>query len=490
MTINSTLGPNGYEVSIPAPVSGGGAVRLHNPSGLRRWRAAFADAIAGYGVARINALGDSITLGARSNDTNAIPTDDIADAQGYVGRLRALLATQCAASPAGYIAANDKRCTLSGTGAVSSSVGPVIHTVRTTNTTSLGGALPLPSGATISFPVPRSTTIEILYCDSNTSTAAGGVGANTGTFSYSVDGGGATTTTADNTQPINYKLVLIPGLSDATHTLLLTGVSGTCYIAGIRYYGASGVIVSRLGLSGGTALDITGEGVITHLAAGAVQRITGAIGPSAAPVTITGSVTSGSAVVTGITSTAGIVAGMPVGAAAQISLPCFVASVDSATQITLSAAATGTNAARTMSVGAGITWSADLWIIPMGHNDWQQQNSGWPTPISVFEARLGAVADLIANAGGCVLFVGEPDSNTPEPSGEVYTDVQYRDALIRIANSKPNVACLQMTDYWGDFDAAKSLGLLSVAGGVHPIRRGCSDMARILFDAINLPLSA
>lgn len=477
------VGPDGSPVS-------GGSVRIQNPSGLRRWRAAFADAVAGYGIARINCLGDSITLGARSNDSDAIPTDDIADANGYVGRLRALLAAQCSASPAGYIAANDKRCTISGTGSVTSSIGPLIHTVRTTNTTSLGGTLPLPSGATISFPVPRATTIEILYCDSNTNTAAGAVGANTGTFSYAVDGGGATTTTADNVNPISYKRITVSGLSDATHTLLLTGVSGTCYIAGIRYYGASGVVVSRLGLSGGTSLDLTGEGVISHLSAGSIQRISGAIGPSASPVLITGSITAGSPVVTGISSTAGIVAGMPVGASSQLPLPCFVQSVDSGSQITLSAAATGTNAARTMYIGAGVTWSADLWIIPIGHNDWQQQGSAWPTTIGVFVEKLRSIADLVANAGGCVLFVGEPDSNTPAPAGEVYLDSEYRDALAQVVEGKTHAACIKITDSWGDFDAALGLGLLSVAGGVHPIKRGSADMARLLHGALNMPMSS
>lgn len=34
MTINSTLGPNGYEVSIPAPVSGGAAVTVGSSRAL------------------------------------------------------------------------------------------------------------------------------------------------------------------------------------------------------------------------------------------------------------------------------------------------------------------------------------------------------------------------------------------------------------------------------------------------------------------------
>ncbi len=491
MTINSTLGPNGYEVSIPAPVSGAWNARVTNLPALTRWRAAFAAAMAEYGIARVNCFGDSITLGARSDDTTAIPTDDTLDAQGYVGRLRTMLARKTGSTASGYMPANDKRNTLSGTGAATSGVGPVINTVRVADTTTLGGTLPLPTAATISFPVPACTTIEIAYCDSKSSTVDGGIGANTGTFSYAVDGGGATTTTADNVHPIGYKRITITGLSNAAHTLLLTGVSGTCYIVGIFYYGASGVVVSRLGLSGATCLDLTGEGTVTHLSAGSVQRIFGCLSAaSASPLTtgtITGAIVSGSAVVTGISSTAGIVKGMPVGAAASLPLPCFVASVDSATQVTLTAAATGTNAARTMFFGAGATFAADLWVIPIGHNDWQKQGDTYATPVPVFKAQLQRVIDTLVAGGGCVLLVGEPKSNTAAPVSEVYTVENYWTALNELAAANDHVAAVQINSAWGTFEQGTALGLQSTAGGVHPIKKGCADMARLLFEVIAEP---
>lgn len=459
-----------------------GLIRVANPAGLRRWRSALA--AAEYGVARINCLGDSITLGTYSNDSS-IPVDSVADAQGYVGRLRSMFARRLGATAAGFIAANDERTTLSGTGTVTSSVGPIINTVRSNNTTSLGGALPLPSAATITFPVPASTTIEILYMDSNTNTAAGGVGANTGTFSYNVDAAGATTTTVDNVNPVSYKKVTITGLSNATHSLVLTGVSGTCYIIGIVYYGANGVVVSRLGLGGATTLDLTGEGVVTHLSAGATHRILGSLSYPAAPVVITGAVTSGSAVVTGIASTAGIVAGMPVGASAQLPLPCFVQSVDSATQITLTAAATGSNAARTMYVGAGTTITADLWVIPIGHNDWQQQNSAYPTTVTVFTTQLQRIIDQLVGTGACVLLVGEPKSNNASPSPETDQDSDYWQALEDLARSNDHVASIQINAQWGDFATAQAAGLNSVAGGVHPLKKGAADMASIIYKALD-----
>ena len=458
-------------------------ISMKNPSGLKRWRAAIG--AAEYGVVRVACLGDSLTVGTYSNDSS-IPVDSVADAQGYVGRLRTMLARKFGATPAGYIAANDSRNTLSGTGAVTSSIGPLINTVRTDNATSLGGALPLPAAATITIPVPVCTSIEVLYMDSNTNTVAGAVGANTGTFSYNVDASGATTTTADNVAPVSYKKLLITGLASTAHTLVLTGVTGTSYIVGVNYFGANGAIVSRFGLGGGTCLDLTGEGVVTHLSTGATQRIFGGYSSPLAPTIITGAVVTGSAVVTGIASTAGIVAGMPVGASAALPLPCFVKSVDSASQITLTAAATGDNAARTMFVGAGVTFTADLWVLPIGHNDWQQQNSAYPTPVPVFKAQMQRLIDQLVTAGGCVLLVGEPRSANVAPIPETYSADAYWAALDDLATSNAHVSSIQINKRFGDFANATSLGLLSVAGGVHPLKKGSSVMATAIFDAITI----
>lgn len=468
------------EILVAGEVVRNGVV-VNNPFGMHR----FAQALltAEYSPVRVNCLGDSLTLGTYSNDSS-IPVDSVADAQGYVGRLRSMLARRYNTNPGGFIPANDSRNTLSGTGAASSSVGPVINTVRTNNVTTLGGALPLPAAATITIPVPACTDIEVLYLDSSTNSTAGGVGANTGTFSYTVDGGGATTTTADNANPVNYKKISITGLAATTHSLVLTGVTGTCYIIGVIYHSGRGVIVSRLGLGGATCLDLTGEGVVTHLSAGSVHRIFASYGPSAAPVTITGSITNGSPVVTGIASTSGLVAGMPVGASAQIPLPCFVKSVDSATQITLTANATADNAARTMYVGAGTTIACDLWIIPIGHNDWQQQNSAYPTTVPVFKTQMQRVIDQIVNAGGCVLLVGEPKSNNAAPSPEIYSDSDYWTAIDDLVTANAQyVASIQVNRYFGTFDNAKSLGYLSDAGGVHPLKKGCVKFASVI-DAV------
>lgn len=456
-----------------------GGVGVKNPSGLSRFFTALAQAE--YRPVRINCMPDSLTLGTYSNDSS-IPVDAVADANGYVGRLRNILARKFGANPAGFIAANDSRNTVSGTGAVTLSVGPIINSVRVDATPQLGGTLPLPAAATITVPVPASTTIEIWYMDSSTNSTAGGTGVATGAFSYSVDGGGSTTTTADSVSPVNYKKITISGLANTTHSLLLTGVSATCYIVGVFYHSGAGAIVSRFGLGGATSLDITACGIVTHLAAGATQRIKGVYSPPLAPALITGAITNGSAVVSGIASTAGILPGMPVGASAGIKLPCFVQSVDSASQITLTSPATQDNAARTMYVGAGAaTLVGDLWIVPIGHNDWQQQNSAWPTPVPVFKAELQAFIDMVSLTGGCVLLIGEPKSNTASPTPETYAIESYWSALDELAVANPDtVATLQINRYFGTFDAAKDRGLLSVAGGVHPLKKGAALMAQTI----------
>jgi len=357
--------------------------------------------------------------------------------------------------------------------------------------TVLGGARSLPTAGTISFQVPACTTIEILYIDSNSNSAAGGIGASTGTFSYSVDGGGATTTTADIVNPVNYKKVTISGLSNTTHTLLLTGVSSTSYIVGIFYYGASGVVVGRFGLGGGTSLDLTGEGGVTGLSGAGIQRVVASFGPSGAPAIFTGAVLSGSPLVTGISSTTGILPGMAVGATNQIPQPCFVKSVDSSSQITLSENATGDNATRGMYIGQGTTLpAADLWIIPIGHNDWSQQSHGtYPISTATFKVQLQKIIDRLVATGASVLLVGEPKSNTIPATTEVQPVEQYWTELSKLALANTHVACVQINQQWGTFAQAEANGLLSAAGGVHPLKKGSADIARILATVLQAPVA-
>lgn len=460
-------------------------IRVTNPLGLRRWSTALAKAQ--YSVARVNCLGDSVTYGTYSNDTS-IPVDGVADVNGYVGRLRSILARQTGGTPGGYMAAGDGRNTFGGTGAATASVGPQITTVVTDNVPVLGGARSLGASGTISFPVPACTTIELIYFTSNSTTNAGASG-NTGSFNYAVDGGGATVIGVDNTVPVNYKKITISGLSNTTHTLLLTNVSGTCFIAGIFYYGDTGVVVSRFGLGSATSLDITAEGWLTG-SAGGKQRVTAAYGPAGAPALYTGALVSGSPVMT-LASTAGILAGMAMGASANLPLPCFVQSVDSSTQITMTANATGTNAAQGMYIGSGDTYSnADLWTLSFGHNDWSQQsNVTYPLNVATFKVQMQKVIDRLVSTGASVLLVGEPKSNTTPATTEVQPVEQYWTALSELALANSHVACVQINQQWGTFAQAETNGLLSAAGGVHPLKKGSADIARILANVLQTPVA-
>lgn len=234
---------------------------LRNARGLRRWRAV--QGSASYQPIRLAVHGDSITMGSYSDDSSPTPSDTVSDAAGFCGRLRQLYATMFGTTPAGFIPGNDTRVTASG-GSVTISVGPAL----TTQGSVLMGTRSIGAGNTLSFALPVCTGYSILSMDSN----AGGAG-NTGTFSYATDGGGATTTTVDNTASDNPKRVSVTGLGSTTHTVLITGVSGSCYIMGIEYYGANGVIVSRFGLSGGASNDKLGNGATLNLNAAGQSRI-------------------------------------------------------------------------------------------------------------------------------------------------------------------------------------------------------------------------
>jgi lysophospholipase L1-like esterase len=176
---------------------------------------------------------------------------------------------------------------------------------------------------------------------------------------------------------------------------------------------------------------------------------------------------------------------MPIGALADLPLPNFISSVDSATQITMSAAATNTNASRGAYIGAGTTITPDLWIIPIGHNDWQNQNHGtYPVSLSTFKTQMQRIIDTLVAAGGCVLLVGEPKSNNVNPTPNTYPDSDYWLALQQLASANDHVAAMQINRAWGTNAQAQALGLLSSAGGVHPIKKGSADMARLIFDVL------
>jgi hypothetical protein len=93
--------------------------------------------------------------------------------------------------------------------------------------------------------------------------------------------------------------------------------------------------VSQIGTWVNPAADLTGKSTVLDSLSVSINKFTR---------TQTGTTTSGSAVVTGLSSTTGMVAGMIVSATSGIAAGATVLSVDSATQITMSANATATGA--------------------------------------------------------------------------------------------------------------------------------------------------
>ena len=476
-----------------ALVSGDGMARIparvYNPRGLRRWRTALA--AAEYAAQRVNVIGTSLTMGAYCDDST-IPVDATADAQSWAGRLRILANRRLGTTPGGWMSANDSRNTLSGT-SVTSTVGPVLHTIRTSNVETLGGALNLPNGATITVNIPSCTTIELIWLDSGNANGSGNVGANSGSFTWSLDGGAQTgSVTAVNTAPVNYRSTTITA-SQGTHTLVLTGGATTAFIVGVIYHSGAGVIVNRWGVSGGSSLDVTGEGFVgSGFNAGARQRMLAWLSAPLDPVlsgsSINGATTNGSDIVimASSLSAAGVKVGVPISASsgnADIPVPCYVREIINDTTLRLSVPATGTNAARPLRFGGGVATAgnAALWVIEHSHNDWVRQNSTGLSTVPAFRAQLQRLVDAATASGACVLLVGDPRGNASVATGtEVYTITDYWDAIKATALANDHCAAVLIGEAWGTFEQGKALALQSDASGVHPLRRGHADIGRIV----------
>jgi len=457
----------------------GSGYKVTNPSALFEVSKRLAKAE--YSNVVINALGDSITFGTYSNGTD-LPTDANTDIYGYVGRLRSKLNRLYGKNPGGFIPANHSANVLSGTGSAVGSIGMPQTCVRVAGST-VSHALPLPSAATITIPLPICTDIEIWYFDSNTVTNAGAI-ANTGTFSYNVDSAGATTTTADNDNPVAYKKISIAGLASSTHSLVLTGVSGTCYILGVFYFSSAGCIsVNKFGVGSGTSLDFTGESSQNFISAAGRQRAWGFVGAAKAPTTLTGAITDGSNIVTGLSSTSGLSVGMIVGSATNLPLPCYITAINSSTALTLSAAATGTSASQSLIFGGNEALTGDIYIICIGHNDWTHQNDAIATTPAVMKTRLQLLIDIFTAKGASILLVGSPKA-TNVVTPETYTIEDYWKALDELATANTNVCTMQISDIWGTHAQAVSAGFVSVASGVHPLALGSSHMARCVYDVL------
>jgi hypothetical protein len=236
---------------------------LYNPRGLRRWRAAYDGCL--FAPAHISVEGDSIADGVGATGNATQNTDNVAaDLKGWPGQLRARLAAKFGVAQAGLIAPRngstvdpDARVARSG-GASISTTGPMWGGWGIS-----GNNGPASAAASITFTLPRCTAFDILTFQSTASPL-------TGAFTYAVDGGAAVPIANTGNGYVAYP---VTGLSDATHTVVLTGVS-----------------VSRFTRAGWTLLDSFGLGsnADSSASAPALERLASSYGAWAPHLSIIG----------------------------------------------------------------------------------------------------------------------------------------------------------------------------------------------------------
>lgn len=195
---------------------------LVSPRHLRRWYDALA--LAHSAKATVAIHGDSIALGAYAG-VNA----EAWQVNGVAAQIRRRFAAIYGNTGPGAVKATTEYdgVSLSG-GSTSSTTGP------TQQGRSIG------AGNTITVALDDACTgFDVCYWQ-------GG-----GSFSWAVDGGGATTVTPSSADEM--AVVQITGLDDEAHSLVLTGI-GTAHIGWIRpTRGTTGVVVDRFARSGATA---------------------------------------------------------------------------------------------------------------------------------------------------------------------------------------------------------------------------------------------
>lgn len=250
MPLVSSLGSDGWTVAL----GGGGnqfqasnAWPVYNRAALNEWvrRRGFATAPTSAAPV-VWCFGDSITHGQSGGSAGADGTEE---PNSWVGQLMRITAQRYGATQAGWQEATDDRVTAITSASAVASVGP------------FGGSRSLNLvTSTFTFNVPSCTNVRIVFFESNGTNSQ----PDTGTFSWAVDGGGATTV-ADTSQALAYRTVEISGLTAASHTVTVTGVTGTTYVCGVHYWtqqstGPSGIAFSRVGRPGWNISDLLGFG--------------------------------------------------------------------------------------------------------------------------------------------------------------------------------------------------------------------------------------
>ena len=273
------------------------------------------------------------------------------------------------------------------------------------------------TGNTITYNLPSCTAFEILcYNDANI----------TGTFSYTVDGGGSTAITATQADSSGntsgYKRFAVTGLSQATHTVVITGTAASnAIIMGVRYHSGAGVIVSRQGRGGYTTLDALGFGA-------AFPGNPNAVG----------------------------------NAAAQARMAAFYGAWGPALWI--------------------LHFDYNDWQAQISAS----YSSGLkPTPTQ-YSANLQTMITNIAASGGCTLLLGggnSPSATTPV-GGEELT--AYWNALKALTQANADTcAAMIQSEYWGSAADGVALGLNASSTSIHPSVRGYGSIGRGIYSALS-----
>lgn len=215
---------------------------LSNPDGLRRWRAVMA--AARYRQASMVIAGDSIALGAYSDDVAASGDEATWRVRGWVPQLRSLFADRYGDPGEGFVWAGDPRVTVSGGAArsTSSSVGPFKTSI------SING-----NSQVSTWVLPACTDIVVYSWWDGVS--------NTRAWEYQIDGGGYSISAGSTGNDHLYNEVIATGLANTTHTVNIRGSTlGGSIVSGVGAFKnarTSGVAVHRLPNSGKMLKDFT-----------------------------------------------------------------------------------------------------------------------------------------------------------------------------------------------------------------------------------------
>jgi lysophospholipase L1-like esterase len=224
-----------------------------SPDGLRRARRALDDAQ--FSPMSVMCIGDSISDGWGSDNPSvnypsttsaSAPSAVNAELYSYPSQLRNLFASRFVGrgvNPAGFLHAKHNLATLSGGGSPGEQQG--LHGNKAIY---LNGG-----GSSLTFALPACTAVDVLYWEASSSQD----------LVITIDGGTPTTIThlsgtGVNTGTGTYKWASVTGLSNATHSVVLT--SGLIVICGIRYHSGYGVAVGRMAVAGRSASDSIGVG--------------------------------------------------------------------------------------------------------------------------------------------------------------------------------------------------------------------------------------